>query len=56
MIEPPVSLPPVTHAPAPLRTLGGSSRAGPVPLEKTSMADFIRRRDAEERSRSRISR
>ena len=46
---------PVTRAPEPLRTVGGTSRTAPVPLDKTSMADFIRRRDSEER-RSRIMR
>jgi hypothetical protein len=45
----------LTRAPDPLRTVGGTSRAAQVPLEKTSMSDFIRRRDAEER-RSRIMR
>jgi hypothetical protein len=45
----------LTRAPDPLRTVGGTSRAAQVPLEKTNMADFIRRRDAEEK-RSRIMR
>jgi hypothetical protein len=46
---------PITRAPEPLRAVGGTSARAQVPLEKTSMADFIRRRDAEERG-SRIRR
>lgn len=48
--------PAVTRAPEPIRPIGGTSRSGPVPLDKTSIADFIRRRDADERARSRIAR
>jgi hypothetical protein len=58
----PQSLPPaqpapaVTRAPEPLRSIGGTSGGSQVPLEKASWAEFIRRRDAEERRNSRISR
>ena len=58
----PASLPPaqpaapVTRAPEPLRSIGGTSGGSQVPLEKASWAEFIRRRDAEERRNSRISR
>jgi hypothetical protein len=52
---PATPLPPLTRAPEPQTPIRGTSRSGPVPLEKTSMADFIRRRDAEEK-RSRIMR
>jgi hypothetical protein len=58
----PANLPPaqpaatVTRAPEPLRSIGGTSGGAQVPLEKASWAEFIRRRDAEERRNSRISR
>lgn len=52
---PAAPLPSLTRAPEPQAPIRGTSRSGPVPLEKTSMADFIRRRDAEEK-RSRIMR
>lgn len=50
-------LPPVSRAPEPTRSIGGNSRAPDRPLDhpQVSMAEFIRRRDREER-RSRISR
>ena len=50
------TLPPVvTQAPAPIRPVGGTTRAPERPLDKVSMAEFIRRRDREE-SQSRIRR
>jgi hypothetical protein len=48
-------LPPVTQAPAPTRPVGGTTRGPDRPLDKVSMAEFIRRRDREE-SLSRIRR
>ncbi|HEY2538214.1 MAG TPA: hypothetical protein VGI28_01750 [Stellaceae bacterium] len=47
----------VTRAPEPIRPVGGNSRQSERPLDdaRVSMAEFIRRRDREER-RSRISR
>lgn len=53
--QPTQSLPPVTQAPAPIRPVGGTTRAPERPLDKVSMAEFIRRRDREE-SQSRIRR
>ena len=54
--EAPAAAPaPISRAPEPLRVVGGTSARAQVPLEKTSMADFVRRRDAEERG-SRIRR
>jgi hypothetical protein len=48
---------PVSRAPEPYRPVGGTSRAAERPLDdnRVSMAEFIRRRDRDER-RSRISR
>lgn len=51
----PGPLPQVTQAPAPIRPVGGTTRAPDRPLDKVSMAEFIRRRDREE-SQSRIRR
>jgi hypothetical protein len=53
--QPVQSLPPVTQAPAPIRPVGGTTRAPERPLHQVSMAEFIRRRDREE-SQSRIRR
>src|SRR5215467_3305776 len=44
-----------SRAPAPLRPVGGNSARGERPLEQVSMAEFIRRRDRDERG-SRIRR
>src|SRR5215469_14237849 len=45
----------VTRTPPPLRPLGGNSTRAEKPLQDVSMAEFIRRRDRDER-RSRIAR
>lgn len=47
---------PVSRAPAPLRPIGGGTRAPEKPLKDVSMAEFIRRRDKEEFGSSRIRR
>lgn len=47
--------PPVSRTPPPLRPVGGNASPARKPLEKMSMAEFIRERDRTER-RSRISR
>jgi hypothetical protein len=44
-----------TRAPRPLRPIGGNSARQDRPLDQVSMAEFIRRRDREERG-SRIRR
>jgi len=47
--------PPVSQAPAPIKPIGGGSRAVPSAADpKTSMADFIRIRDKEESERRRL--
>lgn len=46
---------PVTRAPEPVRTIGGNATRAEKPLDQVSMAEFIRRRDKEEK-RSRILR
>lgn len=51
----PGPLPPLTQAPAPIRPVGGTTRGPDRPLDKVSMAEFIRRRDREE-TLSRIKR
>lgn len=51
--EPPAG---VTQAPEPVRPVGGHSRAPERPLNQVSMAEFIRRRDRDERLGSRIAR
>jgi hypothetical protein len=46
---------PVSRVPAPVRPVGGNAARGVKPLDKMSMAEFIRERDRTER-RSRILR